>query len=52
MILGYRLYADTGRNDALRLIYDGSSNPQISEFNYTSVINQGIQLDTRLYYRF
>ena len=26
-ILGYKLYADTGRNDDLRLIYDGSFDP-------------------------
>ena len=27
-ILGYKLYADSGKNDDLRLIYDGRTNPQ------------------------
>jgi hypothetical protein len=27
MVQGYKLYADTGRNDPLRLVYDGSHNP-------------------------
>lgn len=26
-VLGYRLYADTGKNDDLRLVYDGSTDP-------------------------
>lgn len=25
-VLGYRLYANTGRNEALSLVYDGSYN--------------------------
>jgi hypothetical protein len=32
MVIGYKLYADSGTNDPLRLVYDGSSNSQISEF--------------------
>ncbi len=24
-VLGYRVYADNGKNDKLRLVYDGSS---------------------------
>ena len=34
-ILGYKLYADSGRNDPLRLVYDGSTNPQITQFSFT-----------------
>jgi len=26
-VLGYRVYADTGKNDNLRLVYDGSTDP-------------------------
>lgn len=35
-VLGYRLYADTGKNDDLRLVYDGSTDPQTLSFTYTS----------------
>lgn len=33
-VLGYKLYADSGTNDPLRLVYDGASNPQITEFSF------------------
>jgi hypothetical protein len=33
-ILGYKLYANSGRNDNLRLVYDGSRNPQLTSFTF------------------
>ena len=32
MVQGFKLYADTGRNDDFRLIFDSSDNPQITQF--------------------
>ena len=31
-ILGYKLYANSGRNEPLRLVYDGSTDPQTTTF--------------------
>jgi len=44
MVQGYKLYADSGLNDPLRLIYDGSSNPQVTYFNFDIKVNDGIDL--------
>jgi hypothetical protein len=52
MVLGYRVYADTGRNDDLRLVYDGSSDPQTNVFTFTSSHCNNEPIDTSLYYRF
>ena len=38
-VLGYKLYANAGRNDDLRLIYDGSSNAQITQFDFDAESN-------------
>jgi len=35
---GYRLYMDTGRDDAKRLVYDGSDMPAVTEFTATSLV--------------
>jgi hypothetical protein len=51
-ILGYKLYANTGRNDQLRLIYDGSRNPQKTTLDFSSLYNQGEVVDHRLVYKF
>lgn len=51
-VLGYKLYADTGRNDPLRLVYDGSSNPQISEFSFERANNLNETINNKLWYRF
>jgi hypothetical protein len=51
-VLGYMLYADTGKNDDLRLIYDGSTNPQIAYFVYTAASNEGEALNNAYSYRF
>lgn len=50
--LGYRLYADTGRNEPLRLIYDGSNNAQITEFLFTRAANRNETISSKLWYRF
>lgn len=52
MIQGYKFYADSGLSDPLRLIYDGSSNPQITYFNFDKSSNEGVQLSNQLTYRF
>lgn len=52
LVQGYRLYADTGRNDPLRLVYDGSTNPQVTAISYTAVQNLGESLKNSLFYRF
>lgn len=51
-VLGYKLYANTGRNDPLRLVYDGSTNPQATSFEFNQAINAGELVDYRLVYRF
>lgn len=48
-VLGYKLYANTGRNEPLRLVYE--SEAQISEFLYDSNAN-GERIDYQLVYRF
>jgi len=48
-VLGYKLYANTGRNEPLRLVYE--SDAQISEFLYDSNAN-GERIDYQLVYRF
>ena len=48
-VLGYKLYANTGRNEPLRLVYE--SDAQISEFLYDSDVN-GERIDYQLVYRF
>jgi len=50
-ILGYRLYADSGKNDDIVLIYDGSQDPQTSEFRYDAISNNE-PLNTKFDYRF
>lgn len=50
--LGYKLYADTGRNEPLRVIYDGSNNAQISEFLFNKYSNKNETIDSKLWYRF
>ena len=44
MVQGFKLYADSGLNDPLRVIYDGSSNPQITSFNFDINSNDGVEL--------
>ena len=51
-VLGYKLYADTGKNDALRLIYDGSTNPQLTEYEFTALDSFSESIQTSLFYRF
>ena len=51
-ILGYKLYADSGKNDPLRLVYDGSTNPQITEFEYMAFHSLNETIETALFYRF
>jgi len=51
-VLGYKLYVDTGKNDDIRLIYDGSTNPQINSFSYTRETNDGEELNSAFEYRF
>ena len=51
-VLGYRLYADTGRNDDMRMIYDGSTDPQQTYYAYTKVSNLGQPIERDLFYRF
>ena len=45
-ISGYKLYADSGRNDDFSLVYDGSNRPQITSYTYED------NLDPALTYRF
>jgi hypothetical protein len=52
MVIGYKLYADSGTNDPLRLVYDGSSNSQITEFSFEAQHSFNEALDTQLWYRF
>ena len=33
-VFGYKLFANTGRDDDLRLVYDGGFNAQITSFLY------------------
>lgn len=49
-VLGYKLYANTGRNEPLRLVYE--SNSQVSSFSYDSIANSGESIDNKLAYRF
>jgi hypothetical protein len=42
MVQGYKFYADSGLSDPLRLVYDGSSNPQITYFNFDKSANDGV----------
>ncbi|CEL98343.1 unnamed protein product [Vitrella brassicaformis CCMP3155] len=35
---GYRLYADTGLNDALTLVYDGTSKPSVLTYTHSGLI--------------
>jgi len=51
-VLGYKLYVDTGKNDDIRLVYDGSTNPQIISFVYTRETNDGEELNSAFLYRF
>lgn len=51
-VLGYKLYADSGKNDPLRLVYDGSFNPQVAEYSFEAIDSLGESLDTQLWYRF
>jgi len=52
MVQGYKFYADSGLNDPLRLVYDGSSNPQINYFNFDKSANEAVELSNQLTYRF
>jgi hypothetical protein len=52
MVLGYKLYADSGRNEPLHLVYDGSNNPQISEFSFEKASNLNETINNKLWYRF
>jgi len=52
MVQGYKLYADTGRNDPPRLVFDGSNNPQITEFTFDYKSNLGEAISSQLWYRF
>lgn len=51
-ILGYRLYADTGRKDDMRLVFDGVGFPNTSSFEYTSKSNLDLTIDPYLFYKF
>ena len=52
MVQGYKVYADSGLNDPLRLVYDGSTNPQITYFNFDRTTNERVELSNDLSYRF
>ena len=51
-VLGYRLYADTGHRDEPRLVFDGTNLAETVEFLYDQASNEGLALDSNLYYRF
>jgi len=51
-ILGYRLYGDTGHNNELRMIFDGTNIPQVKKFLFDESVNLGMMVDPQLFYRF
>jgi len=51
-ILGYELFADTGKKDTMRLVFNGIGLPNTNTFEYTSASNLGILLDSALFYKF
>ena len=48
-VLAYRVYANAGRNDNLRLVYEGTA--QLTQFTFTAAENSGELIDPRLLYR-
>jgi hypothetical protein len=53
MILGYNLYADSGRRDSdLRLVYSGINYPQVTSFEFSSTSNLDELVDYKKLYRF
>ncbi len=53
MILGYNLYADSGRRDSdLRLVFSGVNYPQLTSFAFDESSNLGELVDFKKRYRF
>jgi len=53
MILGYNLYADSGRRDSeLRLIYSGVNYPEVTSFVFNRTSNLDELVDYKKLYRF
>jgi hypothetical protein len=48
-VLAYRVYANAGRNDNLKLVYEGTA--QLTQFTFTAAENSGELIDPRLLYR-
>jgi len=51
-IIGYRLYADTGMKDELKVVFDGKNKAAIRKFLFTSASTKGVSLNPLLFYRF
>ena len=51
-LIGYRLYADTGQKDELRLVYDGKNRATKTKFLFDRLANDGIALSPLLFYQF
>jgi len=51
-VLGYNLYADSGRFDSFRLVYNGINHPQVTWFNFNSTSNNNETVDYLKTYRF
>lgn len=53
MILGYNLYADSGRRDSeLRLVFSGVNYPQVTSYVFDESSNLGELVDFKKLYRF
>lgn len=37
MVIGYRVYANTGIDDSLSLVFDGSGSPSVRSFKHTGL---------------
>ena len=51
-VIGYRLYADTGLKDQLKIVFDGKNKAALRKFLFTSVSTKGASLSPLLFYRF
>ena len=51
-IIGYRLYADSGLKDELKLVYDGKNKAANTQFLFTSAVIDDVPLSNLLFYRF
>ena len=51
-VIGYRLYADTGLKDQLKIVFDGKNKAALRKFLFTSVSTKEASLSPLLFYRF